>query len=382
MITPKPIRKLRVLHVPDMYSWVTWTIAREYSRHNPWIEPTICSMAPLRDLIAAHGKYPGEVDLVHFQLASDASLLLDPFEGKVPCVATIHHVETVREHAAEPRCDAVTTASDQWYDYLTGVGVPAEKLVKLTYGVDADQFRPAGLEEKALARGRLGLPADAVVAGFSAKRSSDSSSRKGVDTLVKMMEEATRRLPDLVLLMIGPGWADVASGMRERGIRCRHIPFVHERDDLASIYRGLDVYWITSRIEGGPVPLLEAMSSGVCCVTTPVGMARDLVVDGENGMTVAFDDVEAFIARTEQLAREPGLRGRISQAARRTIVEGYTWEVASRPVWHLYKTAIDRFRARPGVTKAPTMPDPGSWNGPPARLPGRALGSPPASTSR
>src|SRR4051794_21055779 len=115
-------RKLRVLHVPDVISWVTWMIAEQYARHCPWAESTICSVLPLRDLIETCGGYPGEVDLVHFRTSADAPLLLDHFEGRVPCVASIHHVEGEWCWAAERRCDAVTTEAVFWYRHLTGLG--------------------------------------------------------------------------------------------------------------------------------------------------------------------------------------------------------------------------------------------------------------------
>jgi glycosyltransferase involved in cell wall biosynthesis len=368
--------KFRVLHVPDMYSWVTWTIAEEYSRHNPWIEPTICSLIPLRDLLAAHGRYPGEVDLVHFHVSNNAPILIDHFEAKVPCVATIHHVESEQCYAIEPRCDAVTTASGQWYRHLLGLGVPAEKLVQVSYGVDTEKFRPAWPGEKARLRHRLGLPADAIVVGFSAKRTSDSSGRKGIDTLVKVMAETSRRIPQVALLMIGPGWGDIVAWLAGRGMRCLHIPFVYHWDDLlGQLYRSLDIYWITSRIEGGPVPLLEAMSSGICCITTPVGKALDVVRDGESGMIVPFDDVTAFVEQTARLARDPDLRRRVGHNARRTMVEGNTWGAASRSLWQLYKTAVDRFRSRPGVREGPTISGPPSTDGRPVRLARPALAS-------
>ena len=64
------------------------------------------------------------------------------------------------------------------------------------------------------------------------------------------------------------------------------------------------------------------MSSGACCVTTPVGVARELVKHGENAFLAPIDDAESFVRHTESLVRDPELRARIGTEARRSILEG------------------------------------------------------------
>ncbi len=55
MITDARTSKLRVLFVPDSAYWITATIARQIARHNPWIEPTICSQFVLPELMRRGG---------------------------------------------------------------------------------------------------------------------------------------------------------------------------------------------------------------------------------------------------------------------------------------------------------------------------------------
>jgi glycosyltransferase involved in cell wall biosynthesis len=367
--------RLRVLLVPDHIEWVTGTICRRIAHHNRWIEPTICSELVLRSLIERHGRFPGEVDLVHFQVPNWSLDLIGHFEGKTPCVSTIHHVETDLCSASVPHCDAVTTASTQWLDFLDDSGVAPSRRVFMPYGVDTDQFRPAPEGERRRTRARLGLSEDALVIGFAAKRTSDTSGRKGLDTLEKAIAETSRRVPGVAFVIIGPGWGELVDRQREAGIRCVHIPFVRDLDGVAAVQRALDVYWITSRIEGGPIPLLEAMASGVCCVATPVGMVRDVVRDGENGLMAPLDDVGAFVGHTARLASDRALRREMGGAARRTIVDGYQWWQVCRRAHDLYGTAIERFRERPGITRAPSMPppDPSPRRDAPSKIPREAF---------
>src|SRR5208337_2858767 len=348
--------KLRVLFVPDSAFWVTATIARQIAQHNPWIEPTICSQFVLPELMRRGGHLADRIDIAHFLTPHIGTLLLPEFEGKVPCVTSIYHVEDHRSVESELRSDAVMTICRQWHDHLVSTGVDPSKLVRVTVGVETEQFRPVQAAESAKLRARLGLPQEALVVGFSAKRSSDSYNRKGTDVLVKAITALRRELPQAACLIIGPGWSDVVARQVEQGGACLHLPFVLDRDDLADVYRCLDVYWVTARIEGGPVPLIEAMSSGVCCVTTPVGIAPELVRDGENAFLAPIDDANIFVQRTAALAADPDLRKRMAQAARQTILDGYRWERTTQSARDLYATAIERFQQRFPRAVVPRLP--------------------------
>ncbi len=58
---------------------------------------------------------------------------------------------------------------------------------------------------------------------------------------------------------------------------------------MADFYRGLDVLCVASSAEGGPLPLLEALACGAFVVTTDVGITREVLRHGDNGLIVARD---------------------------------------------------------------------------------------------
>jgi glycosyltransferase involved in cell wall biosynthesis len=349
--------KLRVLFVPDSAYWVTATIARQIALHNPWIEPTICSHRVLQALMDRGCHLADRIDVVHFLTPSIGTMFLTDFEARVPCVTAIYHVEDQRSVEPVPRSDAVMTISQQWHDHLVSIGVDPSKIARVTVGVETELFRPSQPAERAKLRARFGLPPEALVIGFSAKRTSDTYNRKGTDVLVDGLTALRQRLPHAACFIVGPGWSDIVARQVEKGGVCIHMPFILEREDLSAVYRCLDVYWVTARIEGGPVPLLEAMSSGVCCVTTPVGIAPELVRDGENAFLAPIDSTDTFIERTAALAADPGLRKRMSQAARQTIVASYRWEQTTQTARELYATAIQRFQLRLPGAVAPRLPE-------------------------
>lgn len=80
-----------------------------------------------------------------------------------------------------------------------------------------------------------------------------------------------------------------------------------------------DIFLLPSHFEGLPMALLEAMSWGLPCITTPVGGIPDIVDDGVDGLLRPVGDVEALADAMRQLIDDPVLRQRLGKAARRRI---------------------------------------------------------------
>ena len=100
-------------------------------------------------------------------------------------------------------------------------------------------------------------------------------------------------------MLVGPARGYVKNNLLELG-----IPFIHKYSDkkympeieLPDYYNALDLYLVTSRVEGGPLALVEAMACGIPLITTDVGMARDIIINGENGFILHdFDNIEEDI---------------------------------------------------------------------------------------
>jgi hypothetical protein len=125
--------------------------------------------------------------------------------------------------------------------------------------------------------------------------------------------------------------------------------------DVAVLYRALDFYWVTARVEGGPVPLLEAMSSGLCALTTRVGLANDVVIDGVNAVFIAMNDSAAFARETVRLWNDKPRRAAMGAEARKSMVEVMHDQKTLQGVREVYERAIAVFSTRTGK-KLPPIP--------------------------
>lgn len=87
--------------------------------------------------------------------------------------------------------------------------------------------------------------------------------------------------------------------------------------DMSNQLRGAGIFAFSSRFEGFPNVLLEAMQVGLPCISTdcPTGPS-DLIAHGDDGVLVPVDDVEAMADALRLLASDEALRRRLSIAAR------------------------------------------------------------------
>jgi len=338
---------LRVLFVADSLYWITATIARQICQYNPWIEPTICSAAALHNLMHhGRGSYPGEIDIAHFLTHRIATHFAPFFYKTTPCVTAVHHIEDDRSIEPIDTSDAIMTVCHQWHNELLSLGVSSQKCVMVRNGICTDTFRPPSEDEKKRLRRRFGIAPDVICIGFSGKQSSNTKNRKGIETFVAAMQELNGHADRVAFAILGPGWGPLVDEQRRQGIHCTYIPFLVDRREVADFYRCLDIFWVTSRIEGGPVPLLEAMSSEIACISSPVGAALEAIEDGCNGFISPFGDVNSYVSTTRRLLADPALRSQSGAVARRTILRDFQASRTTLAVRQLYEVALDNYNKR------------------------------------
>jgi len=163
------------------------------------------------------------------------------------------------------------------------------RLSIIPIGIDYGVFEAQHSLSKIDIRRKYGIPIDAVCVGSFQKDGvgwgdgEDPKYIKGPDIFLKTMGALYPKCKQLYVILTGPSRGYLSAGLRSLGLPYLHIDLQNYLE-IAKVYRALDFYLITSREEGGPKGLLEAMAAGVPVVTTPVGQAIDLVMTGLNGL--------------------------------------------------------------------------------------------------
>jgi glycosyltransferase involved in cell wall biosynthesis len=99
-----------------------------------------------------------------------------------------------------------------------------------------------------------------------------------------------------------------------------------QRDELVRLYQKAWVFVLPSYHEGMPTVLLEAMASGLPVVSTAVGGAKEVLVNGENGLLVPPRDSHALAYAMRALLENAGLRDYLGRNARETVERCYSWD--------------------------------------------------------
>jgi glycosyltransferase involved in cell wall biosynthesis len=112
----------------------------------------------------------------------------------------------------------------------------------------------------------------------------------------------------------------------ESGKRLQVVPPADD-GDLPGLMAGLDQVWLPGRLPLLDDVLLAAMAAGKPVVTTAIGLASEVIRNGENGLTVPVNDAHALASAGLRLAAEPGLARQMGAAATRSVPEACRFDV-------------------------------------------------------
>ncbi|MFB7948445.1 glycosyltransferase [Kitasatospora phosalacinea] len=202
-------------------------------------------------------------------------------------------------------------------------------LTVVHHGPDLDGA-PSGPAARRAARAELGLPEDALVVGSVG----NLTAKKDQASLLAAFALLRGRVPGARLVLVG-------SGPLEAELRARAgegVLFAGMRADVPALLPGWDVFCLSSRQEGLPVALMEAMTSGLPSVVTRVGGIPEVLDDGVEGRLVAPGDPVALAAALGELT-DPLLRERMGAAARARS-ESFDVAGAQRAVERVYARVL------------------------------------------
>lgn len=197
------------------------------------------------------------------------------------------------------------------------MGVPADRLRVVTNGVPAFAPNP---ETRRRMRATFGVDDSTFVCLYVGRL----ETVKGLHTLlnaVARLNEGNRRAMRVFLAGNGSERAALESQCRSQNLGAT-VTFLGERSDVQELLNMADAFVMTSRTEGLPMALIEAMAAGLPCVATAVGGIPAVLAD-DAGVLVPPENPEAVAEALTRLAGDDILRRRLSERALRRVQEQY-----------------------------------------------------------
>jgi glycosyltransferase involved in cell wall biosynthesis len=199
------------------------------------------------------------------------------------------------------------------------IGRPDQYRV-IPLGFELDGFFSIDDRARVAARERLGVTADRHVISTVGRLTAIKDHRLFLET-ARLVAGGD---PAALFLIAGDGELrnDLAAMARASGIAdCTR--FLGWQRDLTTVYGATDVFLLTSRNEGTPVALIEALASGVPGVSTDVGGVRDVIEDGVSGLLAPFGDARALASHVTLLLHEPAMARAMGERGRRAVIRRY-----------------------------------------------------------
>lgn len=218
-------------------------------------------------------------------------------------------------------------------EYLLAQGISSDKVQVIPNGIDLASIRSQA------SNGAPPLPQewrDCFVIGAVGKL----NPVKAPEIFIEAAAIAHRQRPDLRFVFLGEGPLQDELQVRIEALGMQDIVLLPgHRQDVPCWLANFDLFTLTSREEGLPNAIMEAMVLGLPVVATDAGGCRELVREGETGHIVPIDDVQAVAQRWLMLAGDAELRGRMGARAQAIIAE-YSLESMAQRYREVYEKAM------------------------------------------
>ena len=242
--------------------------------------------------------------------------------------------------------DKVIAVSDSVAETLRPM-IPEGKLGVVHNGIELEAFDAKAAEGGSI-REELDIPPDSVLVSAVGRMNPD----KGFDLFVEAAGIALREAENVHFLLIGGREVDsFEAQIRQRVEQLDITPnfhFLGHRKDVPSILRQSDIFVLSSRREGHPYVMLEAMAASCAVVACNCAGVEETIANGSNGFFVDLEDVEGISGRLLELVRTPSLRTRMGDAARRHIEEHFQATLTTNRLMDTYDELLSSPPPIPG----------------------------------
>ncbi|MDU9050287.1 MAG: glycosyltransferase family 4 protein [Candidatus Electrothrix sp. Rat3] len=230
----------------------------------------------------------------------------------------------------------IVAVSPEVQQHLRRFFIPQKKIQIIINGIDMQEFR-RNQQSRENIRNEFGIAPETLLIGTIGRISPE----KGQKYFIEAAAQVLKSYPQACFVLVGNGGQgeEMRAYAEALGI-ARNVIFAGFRTDIAEWYSALDMFVLPSLLEGTPMALLEAMSTGVPVVATDVGGVGHIVQNGENGILVPSANADELVAGMNKLLADSIWADQLAQNGMRTIEMRYSAQKMAEGYMSLYDELI------------------------------------------
>lgn len=234
--------------------------------------------------------------------------------------ASVRRMYTTLERITAPITDRLVTVSRTDRDRGVAAAIGrAQQYRVLHSGIEIGAFdRPE--RDPSIVRRELGIDPHHVLVGTVACL----KPQKAPLDFVRAAAAAHARCERMRFVIVGDGELREAVSAEARRLGIQDVVrLTGWRRDVADLLHAMDLFLLTSRFEGLPRAVLQAMAAGVPVVATAVDGTPEVVRDGRTGLLVSPGQPDEAARRLLEIVGDPALGERCVEGARRVLDERF-----------------------------------------------------------
>lgn len=233
--------------------------------------------------------------------------------------------------------DCLITINEEDYKLAISHQFKAKRIERIHgVGVDTERFSPVSNFHKEVLRAEHRYENDAFLMFYAA----EFNSNKNQQLLIKAISMVKEKIPKARLILAGEGalLRECQELAKELGVE-QMVDFLGFRKDVESFLKMSDMVVASSKREGLPVNIMEAMACGLPIIASVNRGHIELVNNGVNGYIIPKNDADEFGLKLVDLYQSSELRKKMGEASV-SLVKQFSLKQVSNELMEVYSNYI------------------------------------------
>ena len=242
------------------------------------------------------------------KLTTRLAIKLGSYVSKIPDLIIYNSIRSLKQHRA--------------------IGYNNENDFSIPNGFDTKTWKP-NKKIRLNLRNKFGISNTTKVIGYVGR----GDDQKDIPTLFKAFDRVCKKHSNVILLTVG-------RNLTKYSTKNKNIIFLGQQSNVQDLMKAFDLLCLSSKAEGFPNVIGEAMSTGLPCVTTDVGDAKDIV--GKTGwISPPNDPITLANCLDNALKNSHGQLEKYGKIARKKIISNFSIDDIKNQYISLYNSTLD-----------------------------------------